>query len=165
MLYPVPNVFVTVDGAIVVARALRAVRADGVTVLRAVVAVRTTLFVVALRGDAVVCWFVAVLATDAARDVPDVVAVRTLPDVRLTVVELFLVIVLVALLLDCVVGIRAVRAITAVPEFVVDWVFRVTVFVSRTAASACAMPIKHAIVKIINLFIMYINNDNKNIFL
>lgn len=163
VLYPVPNVFVTVDGAIVVARALRAGRDDVVCVLCGAV-LRITVVVDVLRAvfdgvdelRATIAertdlsdWVVAV-----PRPVVDVVRVTVrLPISRVTE----LVVRRVATLADVGVGVRDVRAITVwvvvVAELSVD--VRLTVFSPRTAASAFAMPIKHATTKNIIFFIPF----------
>lgn len=169
-LYSVPNVFVTLDGATVVARAARALRA-AVDAPRDCWggALRTTVLVRALRA---VVWVVFALRGLVAvrATVWDVVAPRAVDDARDTVFVVPPRAVAVRVV-DTAAGVRVVvRAIT-VWEFVFDVVVdcaRSTEFVPRTAAPAFAMLMQHAMTKNKNLFIpvvynMYID-DNKNIF-
>lgn len=161
VLYSVPNVLVTLDGANVVARAVVAARAlravdVGVAAVRGVAVLRATVFVDALRAVAEPLVFVTELRAivPVRETVALLVALRAELVVRETVfaeslrVTVVPVRVVVVCDVDVEIGMRVVvRAITVV--LLSDDVFfvRETVSVPRTAASAFAMPIKHAMIK------------------
>lgn len=173
-----PNVFVTLDGAIVVARAddARAVRATVPDVSRDV-ELRTIVLFDVLRADELfwrIVAPVAVRATVAERDWPEL---SVLLDVRELVLDVVGRVIVFCAVLRAVVprmasvpfdawfGVRVVRAITAVVWSVFCVCGRTTVFASRTAASTFAMPNKHAITKGTIFFIILLYNDSKNLFL
>ena len=154
-LYSVPNVFVVATDVIVVARGVWAERAGVATVWRGV-AVRTTERFVALRDVAVV---------DALRDVFIVTALRGDDDASVVVASRAVVVAERATVVrpprdvdvwtafserrDTGAVVVVARAITVGVDFA-DWGVapRDTDCASRTAASACMMPMQHSNVKI-----------------
>ena len=110
----------------------------------------------------------AVRAIVAARDVPpDMAFVLDVEFVAEFLVTVFVDsrVVVVGRLLTVGDVMRPVRAITVDAFSDADWLSRLITFVPRDAASAFAMPKKHAIIKSKMLLIYILYNDNKNIFL
>lgn len=168
-----PNVFVSVDVATVAARAAdRAVVAEEDVFFAMDVVPERTIVFVALRGEDVAAIFVVVCGVEVAllfiaavRAGSDCFArVDVLPMSARDIIEFESLRVETAderVLICCccagVVGERDVLAITVVvSEYVLSFVVRLMLSVLRTAASASAMPIKHAVTKSIIFLILLI---------